>query len=90
MHSGTNVVSGSIDDVEMLMEDANSVDWLCMAVDSDTFDGDTDVVIDAERCDVVSLVEIDDGKAALPLGLIDVKSSSELETGLWVVESEDG
>lgn len=74
----------------MLMEDANSVDWLCMAVDSDTSEGDMEVVIDAERCDVVSLVGIDDGKAALPLGLINVKSSSELETELWIVESEDG
>lgn len=52
MHSGTNVVSGSIDDVAVLMEDAGSVDSLGMAVDSDTFwlpVGNGDALIGVER-----------------------------------------
>ena len=63
MHSGTNVVSGSIDDVEVLMEDADSVDSLGMAVDSDTSwlpVGNGDAIVDVERWDAESPVEIED------------------------------
>lgn len=62
----------------MLMEDADIVDSFGMVVDSGTFwllVGNAEVIVDAERCDVVPLVGIEDDRIALSLRLIDVKSS---------------
>lgn len=63
MHSGTNVVSDSIDDVEVLKEDADSVDSLGVAVDSDTHwlaVGDRDAIVDVVRWDAEFPADIED------------------------------
>ena len=78
MHSGTKVVSGSIDDVEMLKEDADIVDSLVNAVDSDTSwlpVGNKDVIVDAESCDAESSVDIVGVGVALSGALIVVELS---------------